>query len=106
MAETRLPILRDGLTLPEKVMLASLSRHIGFPVLIKLLEAMCEVSTKSMVKLDPELENYDRLLAVRQQESRTTHRNSKDLLDSIEYHKQSVGGASEDLDNQLQLEGE
>ena len=109
MAEPIKPLLRDGLTLPEKVMLAGLKRHVGFPVLVKLIAAMCEQSTADIVKLDPEkdIANYEKLLMVRQQKSRTTHENARYLEASIEYHIQSPGQvAAEDLDNQLQLQGE
>src|ERR1035437_4892160 len=105
MAETRLPLLMDGLTLPEKVMLAGLTRHVGFPVLIKLIDALCERSVENLVKLDPEIENYERVLSVRQIRSRTTQENARDLRESVEYHLKSAGDA-EDLDNQLQLQGE
>jgi hypothetical protein len=106
MAEARLPILRDGLTLPEKIMLASLTRHVGFPVLVKLIDAMCEEAVKNVIKLDPEkdIQNYEKLLSVRQLKSRTTHENARDLRDAVQYHIESAGkAATEDLDNQLQL---
>jgi hypothetical protein len=106
MAEHKLPLLMNGLTLPEKIMLAGLRRHVGFPVLVKLITALCEESTANVVKLDPEKDpaNYEKLLAIRHQESRTTHENARYLELSIEHHIQSAGQqAAEDLDNQLQL---
>ncbi len=109
MAEPKLPLLMNGLTLPEKIMLAGLRRHVGFPVLEKLITALCEESTANVVKLDPEKDvaNYEKLLSIRQQASRTTHANARYLEASINYHIQSAGvQATEDLDNQLQLQGE
>ena len=106
MAETRLPLLMNGLTLPEKIMLASMTRHVGFPVLVKLIDALCEESVKSIVKLDPEkdVENYDKLVVLRTLKSRTTQENARDLRESVQYHIESAGkAATEDLDNQLQL---
>ena len=107
MADQKLPILADQLTLPERVMLAQLRRHVGFPVLIKLIEAMCENSTKDVAKLDAEKDpaNYEKLLAIRHQRMRVTHANARLLEESIEYHIQMAGqSAALDLDNQLQLE--
>lgn len=109
MPESRQPILRDGLTLPEKVMLAGLTRHVGWPVLVKIITAMCQESVDRVIKLDPEkdIQNYKELLEVRHQESRVTNKVARDLRDSVEYHIQSAGQqAEQDLDNQLQLQGD
>lgn len=108
MPESIKPLLMNGLTMPEKIMLAGLKRHVGFPVLVKLITALCEQSTADVIRLDPEKDvaNYEKLLAIRQQRSRTTHDNARYLENSIEWHIQSAGQlATENLGNQLQLEG-
>jgi hypothetical protein len=108
MAEPRLPILADGLTLPERVMLIGLTRHVGFPVLIKLIVAQCDKATVEINKADPEKDNYERILTARQQRSRAFQEFARDLQDSIEYHKSlaSQQTAVEELDNHQLLVGE
>ena len=106
MPEPRLPILQDQLTLPERVMLIGLTRHVGFPVLIKLIVAQCEKATLDINKADPEAENYEKVLSARQQRSRAFQEFARDLQDSIEYHKSKASQQTdaEELDNhQLQL---
>jgi len=107
MAEPKVPLLANSITLPEQIMLAGLTRHVGFPVLVKLFEAICERAMQDVAKVDPEKENYDRILAYRQQRSRVSHEVTRDVLDSIEWHKQMAGKAAqaeELLDGQLQLQ--
>ena len=106
MPEPRLPILQDQLTLPERVMLIGLTRHVGFPVLVKMIAAMCEKATLEINKANPEDENYERILSARQQKSRAFQVFARDLQDSIEYHKSIANQQTDDeeLDNhQLQL---
>ena len=106
MPEPRLPILQDQLTLPERVMLIGLTRHVGFPVLVKMITAMCEWATLEINKANPEDENYERILSARQQKSRAFQVFARDLQDSIEYHKSTASQQTdaEELDNhQLQL---
>jgi hypothetical protein len=112
MAEPKIPLLADRLTLPERVMLAGMTQHVGFPVLVKLLEAVVERAQNDVAKIDPEKEpNYERVLAYRQQRFRVVNETANDLLKSIQYHKEMVGQAESDnpnalLDSQLQLQGE
>jgi hypothetical protein len=106
MAKSRVPILADGLTLPERVMLIGLTRHVGFPVLVKLIVAACENATLDINRADPEAENYERILSARQQKSRAFQEFARDIQDSIEYHKSlaSQQTDAEELDNhQLQI---
>lgn len=98
--------LRDTLTLPERVMLIGLTRHVGFPVLVKMIVWMCERATIYMNMADPESQNYEKVLAARQQRSRAFQEFARDLQDSIEYHKSIASQQTdvEELDNhQLQL---
>lgn len=109
MPKVRLPILQDQLTLPERVMLIGLTRHIGFPVLVKLIVAACDQATIDINRADPEAENYERILAARQQKSRAFQEFATLLQDSIEYHKTiaSQQTTAEQLDNhQLQIQGQ
>lgn len=109
MAETKTPLLMNGLTLPERVMIGGMTRHVGFPVLVKLFEAVCERAMQDVAKVDPESDNYEKVLAFRQQRSRVSHEVTRDILDSIEYHKTIASQqAPEDelLDAQLQLQKE
>lgn len=86
MGIAKIPILADKLALPERVSLSSVVHHPGFSVIVKMLEAACEDATNEVMRVDPEEENYERILSARQQRSRYSHELSRRLLDSIQYH--------------------
>ena len=83
-----LPLLMDNLTTAEKVLLANLSLHPGYKVLIKLLEAACTAATNDVIKLDPMVEEYRRKLEHLQQAARTVNKFSSLVLRSVDYHSQ------------------
>ena|ERR1017187_543498 len=105
MAEPKIPLLSDKLTLPERVMLGQMTNHVGFPVLIKLFEAIVERTQQDLARVDPEKDGYEKILAYRQQRYRTTMETTRDVLDAIHYHKEIAGRDAPDavLESQLQL---
>lgn len=80
------PLLMDELSTGEKVLLANLSLHPGFQVLIKLFDAACTSATNDVIKLDPLVEEYDRKLAYLQQAARTVNKFTNLVRKSIIYH--------------------
>jgi hypothetical protein len=82
------PLLIDGLTLPEKVMLGQTSLTPGFAIMVKLMEAACDESRVAINDVNPEDENYDHVLRARQQYSRAINKFSTLVLRSVEYHTQ------------------
>lgn len=96
------PILGDKLTIPEQVTLASMTHHPGFKILVKMFEAACEDATQEVLRVDPEEQNYERVLAARQQCSRSTHQFSRRVLDSIQYHIQVARNKGAEVDPEVQ----
>lgn len=110
MADAKVPLLMNGLTLPERVMLAGSVRHVGFPIIVKLCEAIVERAQQDVARVDPEKEpNYERVLAYRQQRFRVANESTRDLLDAIAWHVEMASKLGQDadlLDSQLQLQEE
>ncbi|SRR6266550_3236180 len=88
MAQKEMPLLIDGLTLPEKVALGQTSLTPGYPVLIKLMNAACEDSRVLINDVNPEDPGYEHVLKARQQYSRAINKFSSLVLRSVEYHRQ------------------
>jgi hypothetical protein len=82
------PILIDGLTLPEKVMLGQTSLTPGFAILVRLMDACCEDSRIATNDVNPEDENYNQIVIARQQYSRNINKFCALVLRSVEYHTQ------------------
>jgi hypothetical protein len=82
------PLLMDGLTLPQKVMLGQTSLTPGFAVLISLMQAACEESRVATNDANPEDENYNQIVVARQQYSRNINKFCALVLRSVEYHTQ------------------
>jgi hypothetical protein len=101
-AKIEKPILIDGLTLPEKVMLGQTSLTPGFVILVKLMDACCEDSRVAINDVNPEEENYEQILKARQQYSRAVNKFSALVLRSVEYHTQ-CGVAEEQEQEATQL---
>lgn len=95
------PILIDGLTLPQKVKLAQTRHSPGWEIVEMLMESACEDSRIAVNDVDPEDEEYERILKARQQWSRDINKFSVLLLRSIEYH--IANGASEEMAAELEV---
>jgi len=79
------PLLAGELTLTQRVSLASLKQHPGFPVLEQLLMAACKRATEEVIKLDPIEEGYERKLKALQLKARERNEFSLLILGSIEW---------------------
>lgn len=88
MANT--PLLANELTDTQKVSLAALKQHPGYPVLELLHMAACKRATEEVIKLDPEEEGYERKLKARQQKARERSEFSLLILRSIDWQTQAV----------------
>src|ERR1035437_3899477 len=99
MAIKQIAILYGKLTIPEQVMLAQLTHQPGFKVLVKMLESASEDATQDVLRVDPEQENYERLLLARQQRSRATIEFSRRVLDSIQYHIDAARNLNANVDD-------
>lgn len=80
------PLLSDKLSASERAMLAQVTHHGGYKVIIKLMEALCDRISKDEIRLDPEKPGYEDKLAVRHQRARNANEVCAELLKSIEWH--------------------
>ena len=60
----RIPLLSDELTDSQKLNLANMKQHPGFPVLEKMFMDACKRATEKVIQLDPAEEGYERKLRV------------------------------------------
>ena len=95
------PLLMDGLTLPEKVILGQMSLTPGYQVLVKLMESACEDSRLAINDVNPEEPGYVEVLKARQQFSRAVNKFCVLLLRSVEYHK--AHGVAEEQQKELEV---
>lgn len=95
------PLLMDGLTLPEKVILGQMSLTPGYQILIKMMEAACENSRLEINDVNPEEPGYVEVLKARQQYSRAINKFCVLVLRSVEYHK--AHGVAEEQQKELEV---
>ena len=93
------PLLSDELTATQRVSLAGLKQHPGFPVLEQLLMSACKRATDDVIKLNPEDEGYDRKLKARQSKARERNEFCLLILQSIDWQSQSVAIQVEEQDS-------
>jgi hypothetical protein len=98
--ETPKPLLIDGLSLPEKIMLGQTSLTPGFQILIKLMEAACDDSRVAINDVNPEDPGYEQVLKARQQYSRAINKFSALVLKSVHYHTEY--GIAEERQKELE----
>ena len=95
------PLLMDGLTLPEKVMLGQMSLTPGYQILIKMMEAAREESMLAINDVNPEEPGYVEVLKAKQQFSRAVNKFCVLVLRSVDYHK--AHGISEEQQKELEV---
>jgi len=86
---SKVPVLYDELNLTERTYLANMIMHPGYPVLLKLANAVCSRANADVIKIDPAMEGYDRRLSVLQQRARTMSEFSDSLFESADFHKRA-----------------
>lgn len=72
-------VLGANLTQTERLYLASLSHHDGFPILQRLMDEACRAATEEVMRVDPTAPNYKDVLAATQANARAIH----EFCDSI-----------------------
>lgn len=82
MANLLLPNLREE----EKIQLAGLCMHPGFPVLVKLASEACLQANSEIVKVDPANPQYLEILKSAQLMARAMSKFSSDLFASCRWH--------------------
>jgi hypothetical protein len=82
----RLPLLGDDLSQAERILLAQLAHTPGFTVFIKMMNAACLKATQDILKLDPELDGYEKKVSERQRRARFMSEFSDLVFSSINYH--------------------
>lgn len=85
MAET--PLLPE-LRIEQALQLGGLTAHPGYPVLQELIRAAVERANAAVIVVNPDDNNYNRMLAAAQQEARAMNKFAKWVLRSILYHSQ------------------
>ena len=88
--EKELPLLMEGLSVPEKVMVGQMMHQPGFKILVKLLDDMCNRFEQAVKLLDPEEPDYIQYLAARAPRARNADEFRNLLLNSIKYHGDSA----------------
>jgi len=104
MAEEKksVPLMMDDLSVGEKVLLANLSLHPGYKVLVKLLDAACTTATQDVIRLDPMVQEYKRKLEYLQQAARTVNKFSSLVLRSVKYHAECAQYETENSEQDLE----
>lgn len=83
-------LLREDLSSTEVMMLGQMTHHGGYKVLVKLMDALCTRATQDIVLLDPEADDYERVLSIRTQRARTINEVCSVILKSVEAHVESI----------------
>jgi hypothetical protein len=83
------PLLKD-LTPDKQEMLVALASHPGFPILVDLFHEACGTINKKLVALDPEDENYEKVLERYHLQSRVVNEFCSDILKAIGFHAQKL----------------
>lgn len=94
MATNKTPLLLDTLTETERLNLAALKHHPGFPVLEKMLMEACKRATEEVIKLDPTEEGYERKLKALQSKARDRNEFSLLVLQSIDWQSAMAAATS------------
>ena len=84
------PLLSDEMTDTQRLSLASLKQHPGFPVLEKMFMDACKRATEEVIKLDPSEEGYERKLKSLQSVARERNQFCLLILSSIDWQTQAI----------------
>jgi len=77
--------LGEELTQEEKLYLNSLTMHDGWPILVRILNEACKKATEDVIKIDPQIEGYERKLAAAQNTARAKNQFCTDVLKTISW---------------------
>ncbi len=82
------PLLYDGLTPQQRQMLAALSKHPGWEVLVMVFHKSCDMVNARLVSINPMSEGYEKKLAFAHLQSRTVNEFCSAVKKSVEFHSQ------------------
>jgi|SRR5579864_1287711 len=82
------PLLYDELTAQQRQMLAALSKHPGWEVLVMVFHKSCDIVNSRLVKLDPMEDGYEKKLASAHLQARTVNEFCSVVKKSVEFHAQ------------------
>jgi hypothetical protein len=83
-------ILCPNLTPMKRALLLQTISTPGWEVVIEIANAACDEATKAIVRINPEDENADRAVVVRQQSARNMSEFSEQFFRSIHEHANSI----------------
>src|SRR5208282_1630607 len=83
-------ILSPDLHITKKVMLAQVIGTPGWKVIIEIANEACRMAMQDTIKLDPESDDYERVVVERQRRARNITEFSDLLMRSIHEHADAV----------------
>jgi hypothetical protein len=86
-------ILEPDLAQAKKVMLAQTIMTPGWKVVVEIANSACRSAMQDTIKLDPESEDYERVVIERQRRARNITEFSDLLMRSIHEHADSIRNA-------------
>lgn len=90
MAKKERKLLGEKLDFESRLTLAQLTRHPGWPILVKMMGEACRNANEEVIKLDPTLPRYPEILVGLQTSARAMNQFSADILDSMKVHYDSA----------------
>ena len=97
MAERKL--LGENLNHDERILLAQLTTHPGWKILVKLMAESCRTATEDVIKLDPASERYNERVIALQTNARAMNKFSAEVLDSVKLHQRRALKDANAIDN-------
>ena len=79
-------ILGQSLPYDERILLAQLTNHPGWVVLVKVMAEACRNATEEAIKVDPASERYLEVLSAKQTTARAMSKFSNEVLQSVREH--------------------
>lgn len=79
-------LLADSLNDVDRAYLENLQHHEGYKVLVRLLNEKCSQANADVIRLDPDVPNYEKLLAEKQKKARFMSEFCSDVLGSMDAH--------------------
>lgn len=87
MSDEKKPaLLHDQLSTTERMLLNQIVDAPGFKVLVKIMDSACVQATQEVIKVDPTLTNYKKVLEVQQQRARFINEFCSEVRRSVNYH--------------------
>jgi hypothetical protein len=102
MAERKL--LGSNLSYDERILLAQLTTHPGWRILVKLMAEACRTATEEVIKLKPTVERYPEVLVGLQSTAHAMNKFSADVLDSVKVHQRKVVSEANSIESPAQVE--